>query len=121
VISGAAGIGAGAFALSRIGIEAPVPIFGNILLAGSIFLALGLLWFALRGHRRATRNAIRTGCLTGTITGGLGFAAGFLGPILFSPDSPQGPMLGIFVTGPIGAMLGTVIGALVGVVREHEG
>jgi hypothetical protein len=120
VVSGIAGIGAGAFAFTRIGLEASIPMVGNVVLAGSTILALFLVWFALRGHRQATRNAIRTGCLVGTVTGALGLAGGFLGPILLSPDSPQGPLLGIFVTGPIGAMLGTVVGTLVGVVQNHE-
>jgi hypothetical protein len=36
----------------------------------------------------------------------VGFAAGFFGPIFLSPDSAQGPLLGIFITGPVGAILG---------------
>jgi hypothetical protein len=30
----------------------------------------------------------------------VGFAAGFFGPIALNPDANQGPLLGIFVTGP---------------------
>ena len=97
-----------------------MPLVSHVLLAGASILALFLVWFALRGHRPATRNAIRTGCLAGTVTGALGLAVGVLGPILLSPDSPQGPLLGIFVTGPVGAMIGTLVGTLVGVVQNHE-
>ena len=121
IVSGVAGIGAGAFAFTRFGLETSIPMVANVVLAGSTVLALFLIWFALRGHRQATRNAIRTGCIAGAVTGAMGLAAGFLAPILMSPDSPQGPLLGIFVTGPIGVMLGTVVGALVGVVQNHEG
>jgi hypothetical protein len=32
----------------------------------------------------------------------VGFALGFFGPMLLSPGSNQGPMLGILVTGPWG-------------------
>src|ERR1700733_2476361 len=32
--------------------------------------------------------------------GALGLALGFVGPLLLEPDSPQGPLFGIFVTGP---------------------
>ena len=48
------------------------------------------------------------------IVGGIGFAAGFFGPILLTPEANQGPLLGIFITGPIGFLIGLVYG----VVRE---
>jgi hypothetical protein len=44
-------------------------------------------------------------------TAGIAFALGFFGPMLLS-TSNLGPLLGIFVTGPIGALLGTLVGAL---------
>jgi hypothetical protein len=44
----------------------------------------------------------------------VGFVAGFFGPLLLTPEANQGPLLGIFITGP----LGVVLGALVGVWRE---
>jgi len=44
------------------------------------------------------------------IAGSIGFAGGFFGPILLSPGSNQGPLLGILVTGPLGVLLGPVIG-----------
>lgn len=37
-----------------------------------------------------------------------GFVAGFYGPIYWSPGSSQGPLLGIFLTGPLGAVVGLV-------------
>ena len=39
----------------------------------------------------------------------VGFAIGFYGPIFMSPDANQGPLLGIFVTGPLGAVVGLAI------------
>ncbi len=44
--------------------------------------------------------------------GTVGGAAGFLGPILLNPDANQGPLLGIFITGPGGAIAGAVLGFL---------
>jgi len=44
------------------------------------------------------------------IAGTVGFAGGFFGPMIFSPGSNQGPLLGIIVTGPLGFLLGPVIG-----------
>jgi hypothetical protein len=42
--------------------------------------------------------------------GAVGGAAGFFGPMLLNPDANQGPMLGIFITGPGGALAGAVLG-----------
>jgi hypothetical protein len=44
------------------------------------------------------------------IVGGVGFAAGFFGPMLLDPSSGNGPLLGIFITGPGGAVLGVIVG-----------
>ncbi len=41
-----------------------------------------------------------------------GFVCGFFGPIVLNPSANQGPMLGIFITGPGGAVLGAVLGTL---------
>ncbi len=42
--------------------------------------------------------------------GGIGFALGFLGPMVLSPRNNLGPLLGIFVTGPAGVLLGPAVG-----------
>lgn len=42
----------------------------------------------------------------------VGFAAGFFGPILLNPEANQGPMLGIFITGPGGLVLGAAVGVV---------
>ena len=46
------------------------------------------------------------------IVGGIGFCAGFFGPMVFAPDANQGPLLGIFITGPLGALLGAIGGVV---------
>jgi hypothetical protein len=52
--------------------------------------------------RRAVRPAL--------ILGGIGFVVGFFGPMIFKPEANQGPMLGIFITGPLGFLLGLIYG-----------
>lgn len=42
--------------------------------------------------------------------GAVGGAAGFFGPMFFNPEANQGPMLGLFVTGPGGALAGAILG-----------
>jgi hypothetical protein len=44
--------------------------------------------------------------LSGFVVGGIGFVLGFFGPMLLDPTSGNGPLLGIFITGPGGFLLG---------------
>jgi hypothetical protein len=48
----------------------------------------------------------------GFVLGGIGFVGGFFGPMIFAPGANQGPLLGIFITGPLGFVLGCVGGGL---------
>jgi hypothetical protein len=50
--------------------------------------------------------------LGAAILGGVGFVAGFFGPMIFAPDANQGPMLGLFITGPAGVVIGAIAGAV---------
>ena len=50
--------------------------------------------------------------------GSTGFAAGFFGPLILRPDSNQGPLLGIFITGPLGAVVGVTLGTILSAVRS---
>lgn len=60
------------------------------------------------------KGALKGGCLLGAI----GFAGGFFGPIVFMPDSNQGPLFGIFISGPLGFVAGLVIGGALAWVRK---
>lgn len=51
------------------------------------------------------------------VVGAAGFALGFFGPMLLAPDANQGPMLGIFITGPLGAVAGAIGGYVAGIRR----
>ncbi len=48
------------------------------------------------------------------VLGVVGFVCGFFGPIALSPEANQGPLLGIFISGPGGALLGAILGAAAG-------
>jgi hypothetical protein len=78
---------------------------------------LGWLYaFTASGSR--ARTLARLGCAGALLVGGPAFLAGFLGPLLLTPESNQGPLLGIFVTGPLGLVLGAVAGVLWGLGRR---
>ena len=56
----------------------------------------------------------------GYLVGAFGFVVGFLGPIIFAPEANQGPLLGIFITGPLGVILGIAIGVVFYVARQRN-
>jgi MFS family permease len=51
------------------------------------------------------------------ILGAVGFAAGFFGPLIFAPDANQGPLVGILISGPGGALLGGLLCGLCKLLR----
>jgi hypothetical protein len=65
-------------------------------------------WFTLRGHCPESRAAMHKSWRAGWLVGGVGFALGFVGPLVVSPDANLGPLLGILFTGPAGFVLGAL-------------
>ncbi len=60
-------------------------------------------------------RAVARWCVTRAVAlGVVAFLAGFVGPMILRPDLPQGPLLGIFYTGPLGAIAGAILGAVIG-------
>jgi uncharacterized YccA/Bax inhibitor family protein len=94
--------------------------FGVLL--GSPFGTASVLcwWFALRGQFADSRAIMNYSVLGGLILGGISFVAGFVGPIMFTPNANQGPLLGIFFTGPLGFVVGVILGTIVGFVRRSS-
>jgi hypothetical protein len=81
----------------------------------SWLVTMGLLcwWSALNGHRRDSRARIRASWRAGSLVGGVALALGFFGPLVLTPKASLGPLLGILLTGPVGFVLGALIGAVV--------
>jgi hypothetical protein len=75
----------------------------------TLFVAM-CAWFALRGDQVDVRARLKHMLIGGAILGSIGFALGFFGPIVWTPQSNQGPLLGIFITGPLGFVVGAGIG-----------
>lgn len=67
------------------------------------------VWVSLKGARQGFIASLFVGSM---ILGALGFSAGFFGPLIFAPEANQGPLLGIFITGPLGFFLGGILGML---------
>ncbi len=47
------------------------------------------------------------------------FGVGFIGPTILMPEANQGPLIGFFLTGPVGAFLGVIVG-VVTALREYR-
>lgn len=86
----------------------------------SILIVLVLILayrYGVFGHRQKLDFAAQMRvALLAIGLGGAGFIVGFFGPILFFPEANQGPLLGIFITGPLGFFFGLVWGLW----REHQ-
>lgn len=90
----------------------PTGRFTWIRILGSLLCAL-LVARYIWGHSTSTpRGLLRSVVLGALVTGVVGFAAGFFGPIIFAPGANQGPLLGIFITGPLGVLLGAIGGGI---------
>jgi drug/metabolite transporter (DMT)-like permease len=114
-----------AILFSAIAIWILLGVVGNGLLsifAGAPFIAAASLcwWFTLRGEHKKSRARMMYAFAGALIVGGIGFSVGFFGSIIFSPASNQGPLLGIFITGPLGFVLGAIIGTIVGCIRTRK-
>jgi hypothetical protein len=55
-------------------------------------------------------TVIRTIWRYAWVTGMIAFLGGFVGPMIVTPDANQGPMLGLFITGPLGFIAGGLVG-----------
>ena len=80
----------------------PTAITSISSLVCAIFLGL-YTWRYTTSTSQGLASSIVIGAV---VTGGIGFAAGFLGPIIFTPGANQGPLLGILITGPLGFVVG---------------
>ena len=81
------------------------------------FATAHFVWRWTESASRGFARSVATGAL---VLGGIGFVGGFFGPIVFAPEANQGPMLGIFITGPLGFLLGALGGAIYWLVRRKN-
>jgi hypothetical protein len=81
----------------------------NILALIAGLAAAILVW---QGLAAAEQGIVATAATWAAIAGAVGFCGGFFGPMIFTPHANQGPLLGLFITGPLGFVGGGVCGAL---------
>jgi len=92
-----------------------------LLLLLALFACFALGVAVLNGNFGEPPRLILRGAMRpAAIVGGVGFVVGFVGPILVTPGANQGPMLGIFITGPLGFLIGLVWGLATGWLRSRN-
>jgi hypothetical protein len=84
----------------------------------SLFSAVAVSWYVWTKLGSVADGLISSIFKGAIILGSIGFSIGFFGPIIFSPQANQGPLLGIFLTGPLGFVLGGIAGAVYWTVRN---
>jgi len=70
-------------------------------------VAGGYAWLHAEGMPRHLAAYTLSGA---ALFGGIGFAAGYFLPLLLAGGANQGPLLGIFITGPAGILIGAIAG-----------
>ena len=76
----------------------------------SLPVAVVVGWFAWKSASGKNPGIVFSVLCGALIVGGVGFAIGFWGPMILEPGANQGPMLGIFITGPLGSIAGAIGG-----------
>lgn len=104
-------------ALYLVGLFGGIVVYVTGLPSWIPFLAsLGAAWWAGRfmWHRTSDMEpGLLESAARGAFgVGAVGFIGGFFGPMILTPGANQGPMLGIFITGPLGFLIGGVGGAV---------
>jgi hypothetical protein len=75
-------------------------------------------WFIWTTSKQESGKGLIPSIFMGALLiGGIGFFGGFFGPIIFAPEANQGPLLGLFITGPIGFVLGGFLGLIYWLVK----
>ena len=100
------------FAFVPLGEQRWIAVVASFLCASA---AGRFVWVELGSETRGLASSEHQGpavsaFLGAVILGGLGFMGGFLGPIIFTPEANQGPLLGILITGPLGFLVGGIAG-----------
>jgi len=97
-----------------------IQIPGSLALAA---LAATFVFHRLRPPAAAQRPKYGLGgsiVMGALCVGAIGFIGGFFGPMIIDPSANQGPMLGIFITGPLGVIVGAVGGAAYWFLRKDD-
>lgn len=98
--------------------EAEIPISSSIPNYISLLIAIIVAYFIWKKTGNLTNGLFSHILMGGIIIGGISFCAGFFGPMIVDPDANQGPLLGLFITGPIGFVVGLIAGGIFWTIKK---
>ena len=78
----------------------------------SVLVALIAAYFIWPEKGSAESGPFTAAACGAILLGSLAFVGGFFGPLILAPGANQGPLLGIFITGPLGFLVGGVVGVV---------
>lgn len=82
----------------------------GIAAVASYAMAMAAGWFAFTRTAAVSPSLATSVAYWALVVGAIGFVGGFFGPAIFAPGANQGPLLGILITGPLGAVVGAIGG-----------
>jgi len=86
----------------------------------ALLSAAAIGWYTWNRLRRTPDSLVSCAMTGALVLGAIGFCGGFFGPMIFVPEANQGPMLGIFITGPLGFAAGAVGGFIYWLVQRNK-
>jgi len=95
----------------------PDLIWLQLALATVVTLCAGLFFCS---HNVGGRTMVLFSLAGAVVLGGIGFVAGFWHPELFGSRGNLAPLMGVFVTGPVGFVCGALVGITLGVHCIHS-
>lgn len=78
----------------------------------SLLVAIAISYFVWKKVGSSTEGLISHTLKIGIVVGAISFILGFFGPMILAPGANQGPLLGLFITGPLGFVSGLIGGAI---------
>jgi hypothetical protein len=78
----------------------------------SLLAAVAISYFVWKKMASSSDGFVSHTIKSGLIVGAVGFILGFFGPLVLAPGANQGPLLGLFITGPLGLLIGLIAGAI---------
>ena len=86
----------------------------------SLICAIGIGWYIWKRLGSTSAGLISSTLFGAIVFGAIGFCAGFFGPMIFTPGANLGPLLGIFVTGPLCFIIGGIGGFVYWLVKGRK-
>ncbi|MFC5626034.1 hypothetical protein [Algoriphagus winogradskyi] len=108
-------------AIISIFFDSDPPKWAMVISSIASFITAGYLAYSVWNKQTNKMPRLGSYILGGALgLGVVGFVLGFFGPLIFTPEANQGPLLGILITGPGGIALGAIAGSIYWKVKKRK-